>query len=517
MRYVKSRSFSIYESQGQGLPCSWAQQLAHLQIIGVLMSLEKLRRIDENRLEVPKGYKPGMRTNGIIFVDSVLEKGLESGCIDQVANVATLPGIVGSSLAMPDIHTGYGFPIGGVAAFDLDDGIISPGGVGYDINCGVRLLRSDLKRDEVTPKIKDLIDVLYNEIPAGVGSKGKIRLGPESERKLLIKGARWAVEEGYGTTTDLERIESNGCMEGADPGLISAKAYERGRAQQGTLGSGNHFIEVQYIDEIYDEKTANALGLFKDHVTVMIHTGSRGFGHQVCTDFLEVMAGAIRKYKIELPDRELACAPFRSQEAQDYLAAMRAAANYAWANRQCLMHWAREAFISFFKVSPGLLGMGLVYDVAHNIAKIEEHMINGKKRKLVVHRKGATRAFPPGHLELPDIYRHVGQPVIIPGDMGRASFVLIGTEKGMNETFSSACHGAGRVLSRHEAIRRAKGRSIRRELEDKGIFVRSAGREILAEEMPEAYKNVSNVVDVVHNAGIARKVARLRPMGVVKG
>ena len=394
------------------------------------MSIGKLRRIDENRLEVPKNYKSGMRTNGIIFADIVLEKELEPECIDQVANVATLPGIVGSSLAMPDIHTGYGFPIGGVAAFDLDEGIISPGGVGYDINCGVRLLRSDLKRDEVNPKIKDLIDALYNEIPAGVGSKGKVLLGFEAQRKLLIKGARWAVEEGYGTDTDLERIESNGCMEGSDPGLISPKAFERGRAQQGTLGSGNHFIEVQYVDEIYDEKTATALGIFKDHVAVMIHTGSRGFGHQVCTDFLEVMTGAMRKYKIELPDRELACAPFKSQEAQDYLAAMRAAANYAWANRQCLMHWSREVFMSFFKVSPNYLGMSLVYDVAHNIAKIEEHMINGQKRKLVVHRKGATRAFPPGHPELPDIYRHLGQPVIIPGDMGRASFVLIGTEKG---------------------------------------------------------------------------------------
>jgi tRNA-splicing ligase RtcB len=274
---------------------------------------------------------------------------------------------------------------------------------------------------------------------------------------------------------------------------------------------------VQYIDEIYDENTANALGLFKDHVTVMIHTGSRGFGHQVCTDFLEVMEGAVKKYKIALPDRELACAPFRSPEAQDYLGAMRAAANYAWANRQCLMHWARETFMAFFKSSPAQLGMSLVYDVAHNIAKVEEHMINGKQKKVVVHRKGATRAFPPGHPELPGIYRHIGQPVLIPGDMGRASFVLVGTEKAMQETFGSACHGAGRTMSRHQAIRHAKGRSIRRELEDKGIFVRSAGREILAEEMPEAYKNISDVIDVVHHAGIARKVARLRPMGVVKG
>ena len=334
---------------------------------------------------------------------------------------------------------------------------------------------------------------------------------------MLLRGARWAVEEGYGTIADLDRTESGGCIDGADPELISPKAYERGRAQQGTLGSGNHFMEVQYVDEIYDENTANALGLFRDHVAVMIHTGSRGFGHQVCTDFLEVMGGAIKKYKIELPDRELACAPFRSREAQDYLAAMRAAANYAWANRQCLMHWARETFMTFFKASPADLGMGLVYDVAHNIAKVEEHTIGGKNKKVVVHRKGATRAFPPGHPELPGIFRKIGQPVLIPGDMGRASFVLAGTEKAMSETFGSACHGAGRVMSRHQAIRQAKGRSIRRELEDRGIFVRSAGREILAEEMPEAYKNISDVVDVVHNAGIARKVARLRPMGVVKG
>ncbi len=306
-------------------------------------------------------------------------------------------------------------------------------------------------------------------------------------------------------------------MEGADPDLISDKAYERGRAQQGTLGSGNHFLEIQYVDEVFDEKAAQAMGLFKDEITVMIHTGSRGFGHQVCTDFLEVMERAVRKYSISLPDKELACAPFQSKEAQDYLAAMRAAANYAWANRQCLMHWTREAFMAFFGASPRHLGMSLVYDVAHNVAKVEEHLVEGRKRKLVVHRKGSTRAFPPGHPELPEAYRAMGQPVLIPGDMGRASFVLLGTERAMAETFGSTCHGAGRLMSRHQAIRKAKGRSIRREMEDKGIFVRSAGREILAEEMPEAYKDISNVVDVVHNAGIATKVVRLRPMGVVKG
>jgi tRNA-splicing ligase RtcB len=481
------------------------------------MGMEKLRRIDSTKIEVPVDYKAGMRVKGILYVDDVLEKELDIRSIEQVANVATLPGIVNASLAMPDIHAGYGFAIGGVAAFDIKEGIISPGGVGYDINCGVRLLRSNLRKEEVAPGMKDLVGVLYNEIPSGVGSKGKIRLGPDDERKLLIKGARWAVEQGFGDASDLEKIESGGCIEGADPDLISKKAYERGRAQQGTLGSGNHFLEIQYVDEIYDETAANAFGLFRDQVTVMIHTGSRGFGHQVCTDFLEVMERASVKYNIELHDKELACAPFGSQEAQDYLAAMRAAANYAWANRQCIMHWTREAFLRFFRSTPGKLGMSLIYDVAHNIAKIEEHEVSGKKKKLVVHRKGATRAFAPGHYDLPDIYKHIGQPVLIPGDMGRASFVLIGTDKAMKETFGSTCHGAGRVMSRHQAIKRAKGRAIWREMEDKGIYVRSAGRETLAEEMSEAYKDISNVVDVVHNAGISKKVARLRPMGVIKG
>jgi len=479
--------------------------------------LEKLKRIDETKIEIPADYKPGMRVGGVIYVDEVLEKELETQSVEQVANVATLPGIVKASMAMPDIHTGYGFAIGGVAAFELEGGIVSPGGVGYDINCGVRLLRSNLKREEAALRMKDLVGVLYTEIPSGVGSKGKIRLDPGNERELLLRGARWAVEQGFGNAEDLGKIESGGCIDGADPSLISSKAYERGRAQQGTLGSGNHFLEVQYIDEIYDEKAANSLGLFKDHVTVMIHTGSRGFGHQVCTDFLEVMERAITKYRIGLPDKELACAPLESPEARDYLAAMRAAANYAWANRQCIMHWAREAFLKVFQASPKKLGMELIYDVAHNIAKIEDHEVNGKKMKLIVHRKGATRAFPPGHPELPEIYRPLGQPVLIPGDMGRASYVLLGTEKAMKETFGSTCHGAGRIMSRHQAIKRAKGRAIWREMEDRGIIVRSAGRETLAEEMSEAYKDVSSVVDVVHRAGISKKVARLRPLGVIKG
>jgi tRNA-splicing ligase RtcB len=330
-------------------------------------------------------------------------------------------------------------------------------------------------------------------------------------------GARWAVDEGMGSVDDLAHTESGGALDGADPSLISEKALERGRQQQGTLGSGNHFLEIQYVDTVFDEKAANAMGLSEGQVTVMIHTGSRGFGHQVCTDFLDVMASAVRRYGISLADRELACAPYRSSEAQDYLAAMRAAANYAWANRQCITHWIRESFERVFRASPAEMGMSLVYDVAHNVAKIETHMVDGKKKQLVVHRKGATRAFPPGHPELPPAYRYVGQPVLIPGDMGRASYVLLGSEQGMRETWGSTCHGAGRVLSRHQAIRQAKGRAIYRELEDQGIFVMSKGRSTLAEEMPEAYKDVSDVVDVVNNAGISSKVARLRPMGVVKG
>jgi tRNA-splicing ligase RtcB len=381
----------------------------------------------------------------------------------------------------------------------------------------VRLLRSNLTRDEVVPGLKGLVEVLYNTIPAGVGSKGKIRIDRDVQRRLLVRGARWAVEEGYGSPADLDHTDSGGCIDGADPDVVSEKAYERGRAQQGTLGSGNHFLEVQYVDEIYDEKAADALGLFINGVTVMIHSGSRGFGHQVCTDFLEVMERSVSKYGFDLPDRELACAPFRSNEAQSYLAAMRAAANYAWANRQCLMHWTREAFMSFYSRSPRDLGMHLVYDVAHNIAKVEDHIVEGKKRRLIVHRKGSTRAFPPGHPELPDAYRNTGQPVLIPGDMGRASFVLLGTGRAMEETFGSTCHGAGRVMSRNQAIRQAKGRAIWREMEDRGIIVRAAGRGILAEEMSEAYKDISDVVDVVHNAGISTKVARLRPLGVVKG
>lgn len=384
-------------------------------------------------------------------------------------------------------------------------------------NCGVRLLKSNLTREEVEPKLRELIDILYNHIPSGVGSTGRIKLSTKDEKEVVRKGAIWAVEQGFGGAEDLERIESHGCLEGADPDAISTKAYERGRSQQGTLGSGNHFLEIQYVAEVYEPSIAEAMGLWKGQLTVMIHTGSRGFGHQICDDYIRVMLQAAKKYGIELPDKELACVPFRSREGQQYFAAMKGAANYAWANRQCLMHWTREVFLRVFKLSPKDLGMTVVFDVAHNIAKEEFHIVEGKRKKLIVHRKGATRAFPKGHPELPDCYKEIGQPVLIPGDMGRASFVLVGLPKAMEETFGSTCHGAGRLLSRNQAIKQAKGRSIKQELAERGIIVRSAGKETLAEEMPDAYKDVSNVVDVVHNAGIAMKVLKLKPMGVIKG
>ena len=481
------------------------------------MAVQTLKRIDEFRIGIPDTWVPGMRVPGVIYLDAVLGEGLEERAIKQVANVATLPGIVKASLAMPDIHMGYGFAIGGVAAFGQQDGVISPGGVGYDINCGVRLLKSNLKAGTVAPRLRELLGVLYDEVPSGVGSKGKLRLDRGELEKVMALGARWAVSKGMGSLADLERTESGGSMEGADPSLVSMKARERGHSQIGSLGSGNHFLEIQKVDEIYDEQAAAKLGLFQGQVTVMIHTGSRGFGHQVCTDFLVVMEQAVKKYGIILPDRELACAPMNSREARDYLGAMRAAANYAWANRHAIMHWIREAFMRVMSMGPKDLGMEMVYDVAHNVAKMEDHMVDGRMMKLAVHRKGATRAFPPGHPELPGIYKETGQPVLVPGDMGRASFVLLGTQRAMEETWGSTCHGAGRVLSRHEALRRARGRSIYRELEDRGIIVMSAGKQTLAEEMPEAYKDISNVVDVVQGAGLSTKVAKLLPMGVVKG
>jgi tRNA-splicing ligase RtcB len=419
---------------------------------------------------------------------------------------------------MPDIHQGYGLPIGAVVATESETGVVTPGGVGYDINCGVRLLRTELTKTELLPRLKELVNALFAAVPTGVGSHGKLRLTRENAKAPLERGAAWAVEQGLGEPEDLETAEASGCIEGADPDAVSHKAYERGRDQLGTLGSGNHFLEVQFVETIYDEQAAGVLGIFPGQITVLIHSGSRGFGHQVCTDYLATMERAVKKYGIQLPDRQLACTPVNSEEARAYLGAMRAAANYAWANRQCMTHWAREVFQKILQKSPRDLGMWVVYDVAHNIAKVEEHEVDGKQMRLVIHRKGATRAFPPGHRELPERYRGIGQPVLVPGDMGRASFVLVGTQGAMQETFGSTCHGAGRLLSRAAAVRAAKGRSIERELEDTyGVYVRATGRDSAKEEMPEAYKNVQDVVTVCHNAGISKMVAKLKPIGCIKG
>jgi len=477
-----------------------------------------LEKIDEYRWRIPKSYKSGMRVDGIIYAGEKMLKDIRSDkAAEQVANVAFLPGIVKHSLAMPDIHWGYGFPIGGVAATDVEaGGAISPGGVGFDINCGVRLVRTNLREEDLRTRLKDLVYALYNDIPAGVGSKGDIRISEAEERKLLVEGAKWVVDHGYGRAEDLDCTEERGAIKGADPDKVSMRAYERGKNQSGTLGSGNHFLEVQVIDTIYDEADAGALGLEKGQVMLMIHSGSRGLGYQVCDDYSKGMIRCLSKYGIDVPDRQLACAPVNSDEGKAYLGAMKCAANYAWANRQCLMHLARNVFEKVFHMGPKDLGMDLIYDVAHNIAKIEKYNIDGRERTLCVHRKGATRAFPPGHPDLPEKYKKIGQPVIIPGDMGRNSYLLVGTNKA-EETFYSTCHGAGRLLSRSAAIKISRGRSISRELENKGIIVKSSGRETLAEEMPEAYKDVNEVVGVVQGAGISKRVCRMKPLGVIKG
>jgi len=421
-------------------------------------------------------------------------------------------------MAMPDIHWGYGFPIGGVAAFSLEEGVVSPGGVGYDINCGVRLLRTNLQRPDVECCIEDLVNVLFYNIPSGVGSRRKdLKLSMPTLKEVMRQGAGWAVKNGFGSQADLDHIEAHGKIDGADPERVSQFAMDRGKDQLGTLGSGNHFVEVGYVLELFDEKLAAALGLFKGQVTAIVHTGSRGLGHQVCDDYIKVMLKAAAKYGIELPDRQLCCAPLVSPEAKQYLGAMASAANFAFANRQLITHWVRESFEQVFKLGPRDLGLELVYDVAHNIAKIEEHTVDGKKMKVCIHRKGATRAFPPHHPETPAAYQETGQPVLIPGDMGRYSYVLVGTEKALTETYGSTCHGAGREMSRHQALKVARGRSIVQELAKKGIVVRGAGRATIDEEISEAYKDVSMVVDVCHGAGIAKKVAKLKPLGVIKG
>jgi tRNA-splicing ligase RtcB len=477
----------------------------------------RIERISHCRWRIPREGK--MRTEGLVFAsEKMIEAIREENALQQVANVATLPGIVGPSIAMPDIHWGYGFPIGGVAAFDPDHGVVSPGGVGYDINCGVRLLRSELTAGEVRPLVKELADTLFRNVPSGVGSHRRdLRLSLEDHRKVMVQGARWAVEQGFGTPGDLEHIEERGAIAGADPEVISERAIERGRAQLGTLGSGNHFLEVQMVEEIADEAAARALGLFPGQVTVSIHTGSRGFGYQICDDYIRVMRQASRKYGIELPDPQLCSAPLSSREGKEYLSAMACAANFAFANRQLITRWVRESFEHVLAKGAADLRMGVIYDVCHNIAKYENHRVQGKERRLCVHRKGATRAFPPGHPETPAAYREIGQPVLIPGDMGRYSYVLVGTPGAMEETYGSTCHGAGRVLSRHAAKKIARGQNILADLAARGILVRAAGMATVAEEIPEAYKDVMEVVDVVQEAGIGRIVARLRPMAVIKG
>jgi tRNA-splicing ligase RtcB len=478
-----------------------------------------LNKIDDYRWEIPQSYKSGMRVPGLIYAEKeMLEVIRKEQSLEQVANVAFLPGIVGHSLAMPDIHWGYGFPIGGVAATRLDNGVISPGGVGYDINCGVRLLHTTLTKAEVRPKIKPLISELFVSIPSGVGSTGKIKVGKKEMEEILCHGARWAVERGLGTEADLELTEEEGCIKGADPDKVSSKAKERGSPQSGTLGSGNHFLEVDVVEEVYEPAIAKVMGIAQvGQVVVLIHTGSRGLGHQVCDDYVRALREVMRKYNIELPDRELACAPIKSPEGQNYLSAMACAANYAWVNRQCITHWIRECFVKVFHKSLKDIGLELIYDVAHNIAKIESYTVNGEKLTVCVHRKGATRAFPSDHPDIPLKYRKIGQPVFIPGDMGRCSYVLVGTERAMKETFGSTCHGAGRVQSRAAAKRSLKDADVARELASRGILVKAASRGSLAEEASEAYKDVTEVVEVAHKAGISRKVAKVVPMGVIKG
>ncbi|MFP4106800.1 MAG: RtcB family protein [Phycisphaerae bacterium] len=479
----------------------------------------KIEQVDQTRWRIPKESREGMQVDGIIYsTEAMIEEVTAGGGPTQVANVAALPGIVKASLAMPDIHWGYGFPIGGVAATDVEQGgVVSPGGVGYDINCGVRLVRSDILANDIKPKMRDLANQLFRDLPVGVGVGGPNKFSDREIREICSRGAEYLRDQGLATQDDLDATESNGCLQGADPDAVSDKALQRGNDQCGTLGSGNHFSEVQVVEEIFDDRAADALGLKKGYITLMLHTGSRGFGHQVCQDAIKSLRGAPEKYGFALPDRQLVCAPVDSPEGQRYLGAMRSAANYAWCNRQLLLTQVRKTLQRFFGESAESLGLQQVYDVAHNIAKIEQHTVDGRERTLCVHRKGATRAFPPGHPELPEKYRDLGQPVLMPGDMGTASYVLLGTQQAMDSTFGSTCHGAGRVLSRKAAIQHAKGRHIDKELEQAGVIAKARGRTGLAEEQPDAYKNIHDVIDCVERAGLARKVARLRPLAVIKG
>jgi tRNA-splicing ligase RtcB (3'-phosphate/5'-hydroxy nucleic acid ligase) len=476
--------------------------------------LEGINRIGPFEWEVPIGFVPGMRVPGRFFLSDELSLTLERGAISQLANVATMPGIIRNSLAMPDIHWGYGFPIGGVAAFGLDEGVISPGGVGFDINCGVRILTTPLTRKDLQKK-QELIENLFSAVPTGVGAKSTLRLAQKELAGMLSQGSKWAVKQGYGLPDDVLHCEEQGAMEGADPDAVSAKARQRGMPQSGTLGSGNHFLEIQEVAEVYDPKAAEAFGVKAGQICIMIHCGSRGLGHQVCTDYIQILEGATKKYGITLPDRQLACAPLQSQEGKKYFGAMAASANYAWANRQVIMHMVREVFARMFGLAHE--EMRLVYDVAHNVAKFEEHRIGGNRTRVCVHRKGATRAFGPGSYDLPPAYLSTGQPVIIPGSMGTPSYLLKGTGTAMEKTFGSTCHGAGRVMSRTKAKHALSGNVVRQTLAAEGIIVRAHNPGALADEAPQVYKPSGEVVRVVHEAGISRLVARFTPLGVIKG
>lgn len=482
------------------------------------MSMDALTQVGPAEYELATSFKSGMRVPGRLFADEELVRmALKDKVVEQVANVAFLPGIVGSSMAMPDMHWGYGFPIGGVAATRVEDGVVSPGGVGFDIACGVRVLRTNLVAEEVRHMVGPLMHEISRSVPKGVGSHGRIKAPRKDMEEIFTRGVGWAATHGYAWPEDLDHIEEGGAHPGANPDLVSSHAYDRGADQVGTLGAGNHFLELQRLDETIDKEIASKLGLFRGQLIVMIHSGSRGLGHQVCTDYLKVMDRASRQLGIDLPDRQLACAPVDSDEGRDYLAAMACAANYALCNRQCMSHWVRQVFERTFKKSAQALGMTLLFDVSHNIAKIEEHEVDGKRRKVCVHRKGATRSFGPGHPDLHEQYKETGQPVVIPGDMGRASFVLVGTERAMTKSFGSTCHGAGRVMSRKAAKRQFPLEKLYRELADAGIVVVAGSKKLLPEEAPLAYKDASKVVDICETAGISHKVARVRPLGVLKG
>ncbi|NPV59761.1 MAG: RtcB family protein [Actinobacteria bacterium] len=478
--------------------------------------LDVLRKLDEFTWEIPREAQPGMRVPGIVYADrALLEKADADNALQQVANVACLPGIVKASLAMPDIHWGYGFPIGGVAAMDAEEGVVSPGGVGYDISCGVRLIKTSLSYREAKGRLEEALDLLEAGVPKGLGTKGRLRMERKEMERLMARGARELIARGIGWDEDLEAMEEGGCYPGADPSRVSEKAYARGRDQVGTLGAGNHFLEIQVVDEVYE--LADRLGLFPDQVVIMVHSGSRGMGHQICTDYIQVMASSLARYGYDLPDRQLVCAPVNSREGEDYLAAMACAANFAMCNREAITHWIREGFERAFRAGARSLGMEVLYDVSHNLAKLEEHEVGGEKRALLVHRKGATRAFPAGRPEVAERYSPTGQPVIIPGDMGSHSYVLVGTEEALKKSFGSTCHGAGRQLSRKAAKRKVRGDELRRRLEGMGIMVRAGHPAGLAEEAPEAYKDVREVVEICEGAGLSRRVARMRPVAVMKG